>query len=263
MPFSFTLNLLAPAAEAPLPCGQQVRGLVYELLRLGDAALAERVHELQPHKPFTVSPIRKPRQAEGQPPARQRHFRVATLTTEVAVALLQAVAAVQQDGAEVTLGGDRYALDLRRGAVRPERELAYQALLQAPPLHSVELRVLSPAAFRDGPHNVPLPLPGPLLRSLLAKWNAFSESVAIPPGVAEQLPTAVVLPDHDIKVRRLRLADRTEVGFVGRVRLSLHQRQPELEQAFATLVHYSEFAGIGARCTMGMGQVRVAETVEG
>ncbi len=94
MPFSFTLHLIAPSPHTPLPTGQQVRGLVYELLRVGDPAVAEAVHALSEHKPFTVSPLRRAKVDDGASRLR-RSLRVAALTTDVAVALLRGVAAAQ------------------------------------------------------------------------------------------------------------------------------------------------------------------------
>lgn len=255
MPFSLSLHLIAPSPAAAPPTGQQLRGFVYSLLARAHPRLAEEIHALPDHKPFTVSPLRRGA-AEGAPATTRRRLRVTTLTTEAGAALLQGIEALCRDGGLAVLGETTYALDLAAGLVRSSQEVDYSTLGAAPALSTVELLATSPTAFKAGPRNVPLPLPEPLLKSLVVKWNAFSDTGAVDEAAASALLGSVVLARHEIRTARLCLADRSEVGFVGRIRLQLHDRDPDLQRLFATLMRFSEFAGIGARCTLGMGQVK-------
>lgn len=260
MPFAFTLHLLAPSPTTPLPDAECVRGLVYGLLREGSQEVSAQWHDFEGPKPFTIGPLRRPRRGPEDPPSAQRSLRLVALTNPVGAALLTAAGVLLREGQGVRLGTETYALDLDRGLVRAQREASYAQLLALPPRRSADLRVLSPAAFKSGgDRQVPLPLPDALLRSLITRWNLFSDAGSIPGELAEAVVRAVVLSRHELRTRSLRVGERSAVGFVGQLRLQVLDRSPQVQGAFAALMAYSEFAGIGARGTLGLGQVRLVK----
>lgn len=256
MPFSFFINLSAPIPHSPPPPAQCLRAFIYNLVREADQTLSESIHRLD-LKPFTISPLRKPKQVSVTSEPLKRWLRVTTLTIDVGVSLLRSLRQLQESEATVRLGDSTYALDQISVAVRPQHESSYESLRAEAPIFGVDLLFTSPTAFKDHDRNVPLPLPGPLINSLWAKWHAFCGPATLPDDSLEGLIRAVVISRHEIRTHRLTLSDRHEVGFVGRLRLQLHSDDTQLGQVFAALVYFSEFCGIGARCTLGMGQVKI------
>jgi len=118
---------------------------------------------------------------------------------------------------------------------------------------TITLKLVTPTAFRQGQYDSFLPTPELVFRSLLDRWNTYS-NIPIDPQNLE--------PIHDsrfnIKTEIVRNYDtHTFIGCVGEISYRiLKEISPEQIKQLNTLADYAMYAGIGRKTTMGMGMVK-------
>lgn len=113
---------------------------------------------------------------------------------------------------------------------------------------TVSLFFLSPTSFREGDHIQPFPLPRSVFGGLLKRWNAFAPVDFLLPRVDWNGLVAA----YSLKTKIVRMEGGPQIGSVGWVRY----RFPDPEQARIAhiLANFADFAGIGRKTAMGMGQ---------
>nr|WP_242470175.1 CRISPR system precrRNA processing endoribonuclease RAMP protein Cas6 [Thiococcus pfennigii] len=135
----------------------------------------------------------------------------------------------------------------------------------------LRLQFHSPTSFRGGHHNLPLPLPHLVFGSLAAQWRACAPAplagwidALVPAGLSHAACAAAVernvrIARHRIETRLLAFPEYRRVGFVGDVDFELAPGIPPAAAAAAqTLAFLAQYAGVGDKTTMGMGQVRLS-----
>ncbi len=232
--------LVLPLEGPALPQALHARGWVYNLLR----ETAPEVHDAAGPKPFTVG-------VGGRPNA--PWLRLTCLTEEVYAALSPAL--WRRVGLEVRLGEDTYRIKAVLEAEHPWAGLVtWPRLFQGEAGPDLGLEFASPTFFRRQGANYPLPEPRLVLGSLIERWNAHAPT-PVPPGVAARLVEATTLRYLNGRTVSAVGHDRT-VGFRGRVTYHLPRASAEEARWLAALGRFAFFSGVGAKTTLGFGQVR-------
>jgi CRISPR-associated endoribonuclease Cas6 len=216
--------------------GGAIRALVFNWLATADAALASRLQR-DNCPPFTVA---------VQSNSSGCLLKITLLQRELLAPLLW--------GLRDDLGGEILLADIpcRLGKwVDITHKSSFESLCQAPPTEAILLEFLSPTSFKQNQLIQPFPLPELVFGSLLRRWNAFAP-------VELQFPSLEwqgVVSAYNLKTRSQSLNGTKEIGAMGWVKY----RFPDTQQAriAAVMAGFAEFAGVGRKTAMGMGQVRI------
>ena len=233
--------------------GGELPPAFYGLVNAVDSELGDRLHAASGRAPYTAGCFKLRSGGDGL------RLRFTALTREVFAALSASLFARLTGGERLRLGGEpfelvRFTFD---GADEPLAGLSdYPRLLPPTPPRHLSFRFLTPATFRAGDANLPLPLPQSVFRGLWEKWNAFA-----PPDLRMDREVLTVAEKHVVPCAfRVRSAERQVkqgkvVGFFGNCRYEiLGDQSPEVAQALGALTNYAFYAGVGAKTTMGLGQ---------
>lgn len=280
MPLSLIISLVPRwDSQVPRTSGHLTHGAFFKILAARNGPLAERLHALDsPTLPFSVSElIGTGGQHEGRRQVGEgRHYciRITSLDTELSRELL---AMERSPPPEVSLSRLPFRV---LGATTEPRSHSWAGRASWDELvgtgvrraagRRLHLEFASPTSFRDGHHNTPLPVPHLVFGSLADKWQAFAPEPlrgltdTLAPSHEDWHERARTL-DRQLHVARYRLQTRLleypeyrRVGFVGQVEFELGQGLDRGAQAAAhTLAAFAQFAGIGDKTPMGMGQVRL------
>lgn len=281
MPVSLVLTL-APrwSAELSRTTGHLAHGALLAAIADRDPLLAESLHaDGGMAKHFCISQLIGPGEPTGPawPVDAERRYRLRIASLESA--LSQLLLTMQHDPPpELTLS--HLPFQVLGATTHPRRhgwagriswdELVGAGVRRAGNRH-LRLQFHSPTSFRDGHHNLPLPLPHLVVGSLAAQWRACAPAPlvgfidALVPAGASQADGAAALERqiriarHRIETRLLAFPDYRRVGFSGAVDFELAPGIPPAAAAAAqTLACLAQYAGIGDKTTMGMGQVRLS-----
>ncbi|PSF37395.1 CRISPR-associated protein Cas6 [Aphanothece hegewaldii CCALA 016] len=127
----------------------------------------------------------------------------------------------------------------------------YHSLFQIPSQKTINLRLQSPTSFKQDKFIQPFPLPHLVFENLRKRWNQFApEELHYPMIEWEGLTSAFELKTHALKMK-----GSPEIGSTGWVCYEFSS----LEQAkiATTLAHFGQFAGVGRKVGMGMGQLQL------
>ena len=119
----------------------------------------------------------------------------------------------------------------------------------------VTIRFHTTSSFKQDGSYVILPQKRLLLRSLLAKWNAwFPEYSLDDEDAAAALERGICITDYQLRSGRYTLKSAKIPGFSGRLTLSSSLSAP-MQEVWNLLLVFSTLCGIGIKTTLGMGGV--------
>jgi CRISPR-associated endoribonuclease Cas6 len=264
-------------AELPRDLGRASHAIFLRLMSEREPALAQSLHESDDLRPFTCSSVFGGHRRGGAllaAPGEALWMRYTGLTEPVS-RFLQALA--QSYGALPAGRGEPLTLEFEGvpcratgatldSAVHPRASSATYEQLSAPYLLSretpgarIDLRFVSPTAFKARGQNLPLPLPGSVFGSLLDKWNAFAP-LAMPDDARRYAEECLALSRFDGRTRALRgKQGAVQIGFVGLARFTATNRDRYWLSLMNVLADYAVYAGIGRLTSQGMGQARRME----
>ena len=250
----YTFNLICRESGAVRGLGgAEAHGLLFRLLKEVDEAATTSLHNAV-EKPFALGlpdgSWNREKELAMSREGEMYSFTVSCLTPEMA-GLVEQVANVWP-GRSVRLGTGVFS---GKGVITEfSGGVQYQDVLTRPRLPGdINLEFRTPTSFRQRGTQILFPLPERVFGSLLHRWNTFSP---------------LKLPDHDFSLVRVkRYTLRTEMvafdkymvaGFVGRCAYNLPAKYYDL-LAFQVhaLARFADFAGVGYKVTMGLGEVRL------
>lgn len=266
-----TLQPLQPVT-VPANLGRAAHAWFLNQVRAADPAIAQALHEPNQERPFTVSNLlgtgRLNQKEVSLSPERSYALRLTSfwpkLSTLVAERLLPNL---PEQTIELTGGAFRLVSVTTDGAVHPwAGQTSYQNLVQqhtlspALPPRQVTLHFTSPTVFRSSGANVPLPLPGLVFESLVRRWNAFAP-LQIPLEIRRFADEAMAIARYHLHTERVAFGEEGErgayPGFVGTCSYAFLVHDRYWLGLIHLLAAFAFYAGVGARTTMGLGQVRV------
>ena len=150
---------------------------------------------------------------------------------------------------------------LKKPRVNEKDFVSYRSLIEKgeslPPKYCIDF--LTPTLFKRGQGYAPFPQPDLVLRSLIRKWQRFSD-IKIDINLTNAMNNELFVTGLKIKTVKVNLSSFGWVaGFTGRVYFRILSEDPKVRKWISALFLYSEFSGIGSKTTMGFGRVRLVD----
>ncbi len=222
----------------PSTLGRAIHALFFHWLGLADPALAEQLHR-QESLPVSIAMI------PGKSP-QQMFLKIGIVQREILASFLWGLS--QDLGNEINLTG----VTCRLGNwIEILQSSSFELLSQVPSQKEITFQFLSPTSFKQSQVIQPFPLPELVFGSLLRRWNTFAPVGLQFPLVEWRGMTCA----YELKTKALKMKGGAEIGTTGWVRYEFPDRA-QAEMA-TTLAHFANFAGVGRKTAMGMGQVRM------
>jgi CRISPR-associated endoribonuclease Cas6 len=261
------LVFLRPRSLAPLgrTVGRSLHGLLLDLVRQADPALAEALHAEAPVKPFTVSMLEGRFVSRGgrlhAAPEEAYRVRYTVLAEPVFAALGHVLLGKQLYRQPVAVDGVPY--DVVEIVAEPQRSGGWarlanyaQVLEEARPAPRIGLDFASPTTFRQGDANLLFPLPVSVFGSLLRRWQALAPIPVEHEGLLDFVAEKVVAERYALQTRVVAYGGFQLNGFVGRCQYRVLAADPARTKVLNALAAFALFAGTGQKTTQGMGQTR-------
>lgn len=232
-----------------------MHGVLYTVLRRHDLLLADRLHEHNTPKPYTLAPAhydKRNRDMAG--------LLINTLTDDAAEFITSAWQRAWQDQTELRFGripatvADVFVLD----------SSSFELLSYCEQVKHVGLHFLTPTAFRQGHGELTFPIPRNVFYRPFDVWQTFApQAYQLPETWPTWCESNVFVTQHDICTKPY-LVNRHKrfIGFTGTATFSVRARRDADRQETAqfssllhALTHFANFSGVGMKTTMGMGAV--------
>lgn len=221
--------------------GRHARGFVYEVLRSVD----DTIHDQNSPGGFSVC---------VQPGGLRINTLTAALDEDVAATCQRLV------GETIRLGTHRLDVHSVRAEGHPiTLATSYAKFLQADPHVDCTLRFASPTFFRRAGANYSLPEPALVFGSIIARWNAYAP-VKVPERAELELKGATVR-HFDIQTKPITFETHA-VGVVGTVTYHFAGASEETLRWSQALGQFAYFSGVGAKTSMGLGEIRPVDPAE-
>ncbi len=122
----------------------------------------------------------------------------------------------------------------------------------------VEIRFLTPTAFKQAGRYAIFPQERLLLQSMLSRWNYLCPDYPLTDEDAvSALLEGIHIVDYALRTTRYRMKDTAIPGFCGKIQVEAKLPLPLLE-LWGALVSLAPYAGVGVKTTLGMGGVQAA-----
>ena len=264
------------------PLGRPAQAWFLRQITRSKPELAQKLHDEQGLKPYTVSTLLDER---GRPfqsgdwlkPGQSCWLRFTTFTEELSTALEKKIA--QHIPKKLTI----YKMDFRVDDVFTQKaehawagqssfsEIA-QDVANTTASNSVRMEFITPTAFRNNGLDISIPIPGQIFRSLWARWNAFCPEPMQLQEIWPDFASACILVNEMTAVNTIHwiFAEGNRgaaTGFTGTIGFHLPEKNssPEIWHPYfdganvvmQSLAHFAFYCGVGHHTTIGMGQARV------
>lgn len=230
----------------PLPAtlNRAMHGMCLQWFDNANPKLAEQLHQSS-SSPFTISARPRNRQ--------QVQIRITVLQPELLAPLLW--------GLCPHLGQEIFITEVAC-QVSPHIQIltsnSYEKLAQVPSQSQLELEFQTPTSFKQQNIIQPFPLPELVFGGLLRRWNTFAPAELKFDSPQETLRERAewqgMIAAYDLKTKAIKMKV-DEIGSIGWIRYEFPN--PQQARIATILAHFAEFAGIGRKTAMGMGQVRL------
>lgn len=224
-----------------------LHGLLYAVLTQAAPAGADWLHKHPAPKPYTLLPY------YTEPGGRLAGLRMSALNDETAGVLLRAWQRAKRHKSEQQLGGQRLCVTYVESIPGPD----FETLASVEPAPQVSVRFVSPTSFRQGPGDLPLPLPVNVFRGPFMSWQAFAPNqLHLPGDWLDWCAENVFVTAHRTETVPVRL-DRQHsfVGFVGEATFEALDSSVLYQATLQSLARLAPYSGVGRKTTMGLGAV--------
>lgn len=171
-------------------------------------------------------------------------------------------------GGKIRLGSHFYIIE--RFAIHPEehpkaRMVSYESFAQLPVSSKVIMK-FKHTAFKHDNKTIVLPIPENIVGSILRKWNdASGQPLTTNPDaeLIRSLASGMLIHSHNIDTQLYFIRpDIRLTTFSGKVVIENIHRDSAMKHLLNLLLHFSNYSGIGWKCSYGMGCVDVVSLDE-
>jgi CRISPR-associated endoribonuclease Cas6 len=273
-----TILTLSPTAEVVCssPTGRHAQAWFLDQIKKHSPALSQVLHAPGKLRPYTISglmttPWKSVRPGDRlKPESPPFYLRVTTLSPELSGLWLSDVLPNLDETmelSEIELTIKKWTHDSQEHALANQSD--YADLIEKHEntrSRRADFNFLTPTAFRSGGADVPLPIPGQLMRSWWDQWNSFAPPALHVHPLWPRFAEDCVHIHHLDRIRTSRWhfgRRRAALGFAGNVGLLLLRSSkrrawstlwPGAVQVFQALSEYAFYCGTGHHTTIGMGQ---------
>lgn len=221
-----------------------LHGMVFAALAAADPRETDWLHDHPTPKPYSLSPLYD---GEGV----LAGLRLGVMSGRAADLFARAWCWHRDERHPLRLGVQEFAVI---GVVETPGP-GWDRLAQARPARRLGLRFLSPTSFRQGPSDLPLPLPGNVFGWPWRVWGVNS-TASLPDGWLDWCRESVFVVEHRIETVTVPI-DKADhfTGFVGDVLFEARAGTEEQLRVFQALGQLAPYCGVGRKTTMGMGAV--------
>lgn len=268
--YALVINLTAQhEAALPVSHGQFAQAAFMALVRAAQPDLAEALHDLSDHKPYTLSTLHGQldrRNGRYALPAGWRgHFRLTLLHSSLFNVFMQRL--LREPQVTIRLGQADFLVDSVYGAPGSHPWCGYATAeslqTEASLAPQVRLEFISPTSFNQTEKSdagiarvALLPEPRLIWTSLRAKWQRFT-ALPLPDGFDEWVERNVVVSEvRRWETRALRYKGGDLLGGQGDVTFRALHDDPAMVRAWNLLADFAFFSGVGRKTGIGMGQCR-------
>ena len=265
------LAILSPIEEGTLPVtnGHLVHGAFFSLIRASHPDIADKWHNNDPYRPFTLSGIIFPSHLCHNRKIlinknSEYSFRITCLTEEainIVQAALTSSSILRIQNIKFKITG--LSTKTHKLTGKTNYDFLYHKWLKNNSRQSkkIKFNFHSPTAFKAGNINMVLPDIKRIFDSLTWRWNFFQTSGNMLPEVtASDWHDTWIISHFNLQSRILDFGNHKQLGFKGLFTLSLKDNSEDakhIARLGCLLADYAFYAGIGYGTTKGMGMVNV------
>ena len=275
MPYSLVLNLLPLSPIYPgYSQGKHLHALFLNIVSHCDRELGNYLHEQKTNKAFTISPlqvIEDRGQGTGDREIQYRHskpipantpcwWRISLLDESLFGRLTQLWLNINPEK-PWHLGSADLKIVTILGTSQPNQPWAnatpYDRLYAeaSDTNNKFTFSFATPTTFGKGKQNDSLPTPESIFKSLLKRWNTYSNIEIL----ETELPLLSLFPSYfNIRTEVTRdYSNSTLIGCVGDISYKAFGKiDPQQIKYLNTLADFALYCGMGKKTTMGMGMAR-------
>ncbi len=230
-----------------------LHGLLYNVLKQFDQRKATWLHNHRAPKPYTVAPY------YDSATSSLAGVRLTALSAETTALFVPAWEMARLSGRQLHLGSENFTVQRVESIPGP----SFKALSTLQPKVEVALRFLSPTSFRQGPGDLPLPLPRNVFQRPFEVWQSFApRELQIPGDWLEWCEQNVFVTAHQIETATVHISwNEPFTGFVGAVSFRAKDDAVLYRSVWQGLAALAPYCGVGRKTTMGMGAVEQIGTL--
>ena len=248
--------------------GRAIQAWFLSIIRDADPTLAEEMHTENKLHPYTVSSLIGLKKGEPVNTDKPLYLRLSSVNPTLSAILIQAL----KSGGAFEIGKEcifDYLSFVIEESVKNQPPIpaalsvSFADLigkgLQMAEIGIFDLRFVSPTLFNSEGKTQPVPLPGLVFHSLMARWNAFSP-ITFPEELVRYSQECLAISGFQIESVPVQLKDGAlRIGAVGRMRYRALNHDRYWVSMIHALTQFAPYSGVGSGTGFGLGQCRVPE----
>lgn len=137
------------------------------------------------------------------------------------------------------------------------KELCDKYFINETPKNLLNIRFITPCSFKSNENYCIFPSAELILKSLVNKWNAFSEEFVLDDeDTLKELIERTRIVKYDLRSVGYHIKSIVIPAFIGNITMSI-KGPVQLVRLFNLLIAYGEYSGIGIKTALGMGGCKV------
>jgi CRISPR-associated endoribonuclease Cas6 len=230
--------------------GKKLHAVFLSLIQEEQKDVSKELHDKQQPKEFTVSPLLGGDSGEIIE-GKNYFFRVTFLTEDLFDIFSKKIASKMLGKIPVKLEKCRFTIE---EIIYKDSALAgkYSELKNLK--KRLTLEFMSPTMFKDGDYYIRYPEKKYLFKSLLMRYNMYSDK-KISETILDELHK-VQYERMDIKLKRVQMKNYFMEGFVGSCSIRIDSKDNNFIVDINNLLNFLFFSGVGQKTSMGFGQGR-------
>ena len=245
--------------------GRVMHGVFFRMLQEYSPELATWIHEKMNLKPFTVAALdlKKYKNVRGKVFLNEGdrfqwrvtglHETVLKVMVNIEQGHIFQVNQIPMRVLHIVADGEKNP----RSGFLDEEELL-EGVLRISGFSRLRLAFHSPATFRVGTVDYPMPLPELVFNSLADKWQQMNMPVSINKSQLKHIIEKIYIESWSGKTGSVYLAPKRGINaFTGGFTYNVSAAAPEEQQLLLMLAQFGVFSGSGRMSAQGMGQIDV------
>lgn len=259
----FELQALSDTT-VPKTMGHLAHALFLNLIKQFNPQLSARLHDEPGYRPFTISPLYKAQVHAERLLLKRGQSYYLRVTLLDGGAIWHALSTHFLETGQITVILGEATLHLIRMLTSSRYDptgwastTTWSALGKIAACSPIEMHFSTPTAFSEGKREFALvPKPTLLWESLVRVWNRYAPAdYAFPKEMLNDILRQIGVSTCDLHTTTWRYPTSTQKGFIGTCTYQFPLQHP-CACMLTTLAAFAQYAGVGYKTTMGMGQAR-------